>query len=171
MGNSHWDTFWKTISHPLTWVPLYAVLLYLLYRKYPIKQFLLLLIIIGLGVLVSDQLCNFFKLSIARLRPCHDPLLQKVIRRLSCGGKYGFYSGHSSNSFFIAQLMAFVFCRKWPMQVFLFSWASLVAYSRVYLGVHFPLDILMGSCMGYLLGGFFSRLFFYLKEKISFLDL
>ena len=80
-----------------------------------------------------------------------------MMREVKCGGQFGFYSSHASNTFFIVTFLSRLLYRKYKfLPYFLFFWAIVVSYSRIYLGVHFPLDILMGSAMGFLLGGLFS---------------
>ena len=159
LGSDGFDSFWKYVSAIWVWVPFYAMLIYLLYKKLPLNSFIFALIFIALGVTASDQIASIFKNGIQRFRPCHDPSLEGLLREVTCGGKYGFYSAHASSTFFLASYLTFLLKNKVKMIPYiLFPWAAMVAYSRIYLGVHFPLDILMGACMGFLLGGFFSTL-------------
>ncbi len=159
LGNASFDPFWIMVSATWIWVPLYVIFLYLLYKKFGTRNLVFILIFIALGVTVSDQLAGIFKTGISRLRPCHDPSLDGLLREVKCGGQFGFYSSHASNTFFIATLMS-ILLRKTHryLPYFLFFWAALVSYSRIYLGVHFPLDIFMGALMGFFLGGFFATL-------------
>ena len=159
LGSQPFDQFWIMVSETWIWVPLYVIFLYLLYKNFGLRNVIFILIFIALGVTVSDQLAGIFKTGIARLRPCHDPSLDQLVREVKCGGQFGFYSSHASNTFFIATLMSLLLYRKHRfLPYFLFFWAAVVSYSRIYLGVHFPMDILMGAAMGFLLGGFFATL-------------
>ena len=159
LGSKPFDQFWILISDVWIWIPLYVIFLYLLYKNFKFKSLVFIIIFVALGVTVSDQLAGIFKTGIARLRPCHDSTLNHLMRTVKCGGQFGFYSGHASNTFFIANFMSMLLYRKYRfIPYILFFWAATVSYSRIYLGVHFPGDILMGAVMGFLLGGFFSTL-------------
>ena len=159
LGSTPFDQLWIMISATWIWVPLYVIFLYLLFKTFKLRSLIFILIFIALGVTVSDQLAGIFKTGIARLRPCHDPTLTGLMRAVKCGGQFGFYSSHAANTFFIATFMSLLLYKKFKfLPYFLFTWAIIVSYSRIYLGVHFPLDILMGSSMGFFTGGFFATL-------------
>lgn len=159
LGSQPFDQFWILISETWIWVPLYIIFLYLLYKNFKLKSLVFILIFIALGVTVSDQLAGIFKTGIARFRPCHDPALDHIMREVKCGGQFGFYSSHASNTFFISTFMSMLVGRKYRfLPYFLFVWAVIVSYSRIYLGVHFPLDVLMGAVMGFLIGGLFATI-------------
>lgn len=159
LGSPGFDQFWIMISATWIWVPLYVIFLYLLFKNFSVRNLVFILIFIALGVTVSDQLAGIFKTGIARLRPCHDPSLTGLMRTVHCGGQFGFYSSHASNTFFIATFMSLLLHRKYvALPYVLFFWAAVVSFSRIYLGVHFPMDLIMGAGVGFLLGGFFSTL-------------
>ena len=157
LGSSPFDQLWIMISATWIWVPLYVIFLYLLFKNFQVRNLIFILIFIALGVTFSDQLAGIFKTGVSRFRPCHDATLTGLMRAVKCGGQFGFYSSHAANTFFIATFMSMLLYKKYRfLPYILFIWASIVSYSRIYLGVHFPLDILMGSAMGFLLGGLFS---------------
>lgn len=159
LGSSTFDQFWILISSTWIWIPLYVIFLFLLFKNYKVRNLIFILIFIALGVTFTDQLAGIFKTGVSRLRPCHDPTLTSLMRDVKCGGKFGFYSSHAANTFFIATFMSLLLFRKFKLLPYiLFTWAIVVSYSRIYLGVHFPLDILMGSLMGFFTGGFFASL-------------
>lgn len=147
-------------SNKLFWGPLYVYFLWKLYRAFPARYYFVL-VAAFLLILISDQLCNLFKESFMRLRPTHEPHLEGMIHTLKnyTGGMYGFYSGHAANAFAVAVFL--LTALKWkPNYLILiaFSFASLTAYSRIYLGVHYPGDVLFGAFMGSILGYGISKL-------------
>lgn len=170
LGSPGWDGLWMFITNKWSSIPLYILLLILVYRSFGLKKTLLLLVSIALLITVSDQLSNFFKIGVGRLRPCYDPDLSELIRlvKASCGGKYGYFSAHASNSFAIAVFFAHLFRKSYKILVWiLVIWALVVAYSRIYVGVHFPLDILSGALAGTFMGWLFYRLFMLTLRRIS----
>ncbi len=156
------------LSHKYIWIPLYALLLYLLVRIHGKKAFLLIFMV-ALLITVSDQVSvHLFKNVFQRLRPCHEPGLEGMVYTLGrCGGKYGFISSHASNSFAIAAFVGLLLWNKirW-LSLFMLSWAAMVSYSRVYLGVHYPADIVVGGIVGTVEALLVSRLWFWIKSKI-----
>ncbi len=166
LGTESFDAFWLTVSEVWVWLPFYFILCYFLFKNYRLNSFLFALVFIALGVAASDQLANVFKYGVERLRPCHDPSISDIIRKVKCGGQFGFYSAHASNTFFIATFLSILFKNKLkPLPYILFFWAVFVSYSRIYLGVHFPLDVLTGAVVGSLIGWFFARLSLFVFAK------
>lgn len=164
LGTEFWDPFWIKVSEVGIWVPFYALLIVLLFYVLKPKSAAWALLIIALNVVATDQgSVRLFKQQFERPRPCHEPELQDQMRlvKSSCGGKYGFVSSHASNTFGLAMLLGLILKKrlKW-MPALLFFWAAMVAYSRVYLGVHYPADILGGALLGILIGGILARIFF-----------
>lgn len=168
MGVPFWDTFWLVVTNKLTFIPLYALLLYLIYRKMGLKALLLLVLVVGVMIAFTDQMTNLFKyVLVKRPRPCREEDLMEIMRYIAprCG-RYGFFSGHSSNSM-AAAVFAGLLLRpyfKWLIFALLF-WSAMVAYSRIYVGVHYPLDIVCGLAFGGLVGFGFYRLQAYLRHR------
>ncbi|MCF8223580.1 MAG: phosphatase PAP2 family protein [Bacteroidales bacterium] len=164
-----WDKVMVLVSAKLTWVPLYLFILVLLAIKYR-RSFLIIIPLIILTITAADQLSvHAFKEVFMRLRPCHEPSLEGLVHTVNdkCGGMYGFVSSHAANSFAAAVLSIGLLRKKW-FTVLMISWAVLVSYSRVYLGVHYPGDIIAGAVLGALLGYLFYTLYFYFDEKLVY---
>lgn len=162
-----WDKFMVLVSAKLTWVPLYAFILVLLGIKYR-RTLLLIIPIVILLVTASDQLSvHAFKEVFQRLRPCHEPALAGLVHTVNdkCGGMYGFVSSHAANSFAVAVFSLGLLKKKWFTVLILF-WAALVSYSRIYLGVHYPGDIIGGAILGILLAYGFLTMFRLLDERV-----
>ena len=144
-GNETWDGFFLFLTNKLSWIPLYIFLVAWIIKENK-KASYLILIGIGLLVLACDQgSVQLFKNVFERLRPCH--VLENVrLETDGCGGQFGFVSSHASNVFGIAIFIGKILNKK--AFAFLFLWAALVSYSRVYVGVHYPLDIIGGMIWG-----------------------
>ncbi len=150
LGSPYLDSFGLFLSNKFVWIPLYLYLIYRLYQKYG-KSFYIYLIIIILIITLTDQLISsFMKPYFERLRPCKDPTLEDIAIIIGkCLGKYGFASGHAANTFALATFFNIV--DKSTISKLLLIWAAFVAISRVYLGVHYPSDILVGTMVGALI--------------------
>ena len=157
------------LSDKFIWIPLYIFILYLMIKNYGWKSVGILLSI-ALLIGLSDQFSVLIKNSVERFRPTHTEGLKEQIHILNnyFGGSYGFVSSHASNSFALAMISSFFltpFYKNYRWMAFV--WASLVSYSRIYLGVHFPGDIIGGALLGVLLAWLIYRLYMYLSSKCS----
>lgn len=151
LGSESWDGFWMFITNKWGSIPLYVLLLVLCFVKLGWKRTLIILPMVALMIACADQLANAFKYGFERLRPCYTPELEGRFRLVKswCGGQFGYFSAHSSNSFSVALFFGLIFKKhfKWLLPLLL-VWSIAVGYSRIYIGVHFPLDVLTGFFFG-----------------------
>lgn len=148
-----WDRVMWVITGKLTWLPLYLFMLGWLIRNFRWKVLVLILFVTALITLSDQSSVHLFKEVFQRLRPCHNPQISNLVHIVNgkCGGQYGFVSSHAANTFAIA-LFSLLLLKNRYYTIFIIFWASLVSYSRVYLGVHYPGDILGGALVGSILG-------------------
>ena len=165
LGSESFDFFWLLITDKKSSIPLYMFLIYYIYKKLSYKNFFKHLVLIIILIFLTDQTSGFFKDYFQRFRPCHDQDINTLIRivRKGCGGLYGFFSAHAANTFAVATFFYFTLNKYSKNFKYLFFWAIIVSYSRIYIGVHFPIDIIFGACFGITLGYLFSFFF----NKIS----
>lgn len=165
LGSESWDPFWLYITKQLNWWPLFLVVLYLLYRKLSLKQLLLLLLTLTLFFVFTDQMTNLVKNSVQRYRPINDPDLIGFVRKIKGSSSWSYFSGHASNSSGAILLLFMVLKNYYKKAWLLFLFPLIFAYTRLYLGLHFPLDILSGYVFGLLSGYLFFRLYVYVCNK------
>ena len=153
-GGSSWNYFWLLMSEKWVGAPLLLLFFYAIVKFWGYKKALLTLLCIGVLIACTDQLANFFKWGVARPRPCYAANLEGLVQLVknSCGGPYGFFSAHAANSMAVALFMSRLLKERWSWFVFpAVVMALLVGYSRIYIGVHYPLDVLFGFGIGALL--------------------
>jgi undecaprenyl-diphosphatase len=162
------DELMYSISRVWVFFPLFAWWIYLVFKKYGWKKTLLLAAFMGLLVGFTDQTSNRTKHGIKRYRPTHNIEIMDKVHVLHDykGGQYGFFSGHSANCFGIAMLLFLLFSARslWFRSIF-FLWAAITAYSRIYLGVHYPSDIFIGFLVGLFWGYIVYRLIQFTFKK------
>ncbi len=159
LGIEQYDGFWSTVTNITTWIPLFLLFLYLLFQKFDRREALYkFFTIMGLVIFIT-AITHWTKISVARLRPNNTEEINTIIRILKSPTDYSFFSGHASSSFSITTLV-FLFLRKQVKWAFLFFlWPLLFCMSRIYVGVHFPIDIIAGSVVGILSGMLFYGLY------------
>jgi len=155
------------LTQTITWVPLYLLLLYLIYRKDP-KNMAWVIGGVMLTILLADQVSSgFMKPYFERLRPCHDPRWEGMMHAYGrCGGLYGFVSSHAANTFGMATFLTLILRKKQKGIYWLFFYAVVVSYTRIYLGVHYPLDVFFGALVGVLSAYLSWAVVVLLKRKI-----
>lgn len=167
------DDIMKALRNALVWIPLYAFILYWVFRngkKYAWQFILLSLITFAITDYTS---ASILKPALSRIRPCYDPELQDIIRDLvGCGGQFSFPSSHASNHFGLAAFWFYsIYLIKGNKWYWLWVWALVIGYAQVYVGKHYPLDIIGGGMLGYFVGTLsaviFERWLFRPKRFIS----
>lgn len=149
-----WDGVAKTATSTVTWIPLAAVLLYVVIHNNNVKKVWLILLAMAVCVLIADQTASgIFKPMVERFRPAQDPYLMYQIDIVDGyrGGKYGFFSSHASNTFALATFVSLLI-RHSALVWAVYSWALLNCWTRVYLGVHYFGELLVGSIFGAIVG-------------------
>lgn len=137
------------MTETVTWIPFYGILIYFIYRA-DHKGIWWVLGGAALTILISDQVTSgLMKPFFERLRPCHEERLDGVIHNYGrCGGLFGFVSSHAANTFAIATFLNLKIRDNLPYLKWIFLWAFIISYTRIYLGVHYPFDILLGAVIG-----------------------
>ena len=160
LSHQNLDGIMILISNKYVWIPLYLFLIYWLW-KFDKENFKKNLLISILTVIISDLITSsLMKPFFERLRPCNDSDLQELINIVAgCGKKFSFASSHASTTFSLASIFYLISKRKIKL---MFLWSILIGYSRIYLGVHFFLDVIFGFLVGYLT----SNLIYRISKKI-----
>ena len=158
------------VSDKYSWIPFYALLVVVIGIKLRWRSLLLVIPITALLITISDQLSvHLFKNIFERCRPCHNINIQQFVHLVSgCGGKFGFVSSHAANSFALALFTGLLLKKQIRfILLFMIAWAVLVSYSRIYNGVHYPADIIVGALLGLIIGWGCFRLYIYLHERLK----
>lgn len=162
-----WDKIMSAISGILIWVPLYLAILIYLGVRYKRKFIIMLLFIILAATLADQSSVQLFKNIFHRLRPCHEPAFEGLVHLVNgkCGGLYGFVSSHATNSFNVALISLLLIRKRW-FSISIILWALTVGYSRIYLGIHYPGDVICGSMLGAFIGWGMNSLYVLTDKNI-----
>ncbi|WP_457616769.1 phosphatase PAP2 family protein [Lutibacter sp.] len=165
-GSATYDCFWLTVTNPLHWIPLLFILFYAGYKVFGLKKTLLISFLTLLSGITSLFIVNGIKNYIQRIRPLNDSSINSSIRTLIDASDYSFVSGHATVSFTIAFLSFWILKKHYKWSFLIFGFPILFTYSRLYLAVHFPLDVLCGMLLGLVIAKLFFKPihFFILKE-------
>ena len=160
MNSPFWDPIMAWITGKKEWIPFYVLIISGIFYKYRWQGFWVMAGI-GLTIAFADQFASgFCKPFFARPRPCHQPALEGMVHVVGgCGGAYGFISSHAANTFGLAMFLFLLLGKQYRFVSLIFAWAALVSYSRIYVGVHYPADILLGALSGILFGWICYRIY------------
>ena len=165
LGSETYDKLWLIITKQTSWIPFFILLLYLIFKKLGTKQTLYLLLFVAILITCSDQITNLFKYGFQRLRPCSNPAINTKIRIIQSSDTFSFFSGHAANTMAVATFLYFSLKKHFKYLGFLFLWPLIFAYSRIYLGLHYPLDIICGYLCGLTLGFLMFKLYQIAQKK------
>lgn len=166
-GSVFWDAFWVFITNPLHWIPFFIFLYFLGYKAFGSKKAILIALFTASSAATALVLVHFIKNYIQRLRPLNDISINSNIRILMEANDFSFVSGHSTVSFTIAFLSYWVLKKQYKYAMVIFMFPFLFAYSRIYLAVHFPFDILGGMALGFIIAKIFYNI---IKHFVNLFD-
>lgn len=163
LGSEPWDGLWLAITNQLNWAPLFVFIIYLTIKSFGWKRGGFMVLFMILLVAFSDQFTNLIKNSTERLRPINDPEIKDILRTLIQPQSYSFMSGHATTSTFFSVFVVLLLKEKYKYIYLLLFFPLIFSYSRLYLGVHFPIDVSVGIIVGIL----FANLYFFLFKKLD----
>ncbi|WP_159472958.1 phosphatase PAP2 family protein [Dyadobacter sp. 3J3] len=160
------DSLMYWVTYKFTWIPMYLVLLFFTIKTEK-KKAIAIIVTVLVAVILSDKVVSgVMKPYFERFRPCHEPLLAGLVHNVGdCGGLYGFASAHAATSFSLAIVWFQLTKKKMRHVGWLFAWAALYSYSRVYVGVHYPGDIFVGALVGLIVGWICIQLYLIFFKK------
>jgi undecaprenyl-diphosphatase len=165
LGSDTFDPFWELVTRATSWIPIFAIIFYLTFKRLGWRHAVLVISMIIILVTLTDQSTNFFKYYFQRLRPGNNSEIAGYIRAVQHRNSFSFISGHASSSMASAFFLYRVLHPYIKYMGFFFIWPLVFAYSRIYLGLHYPGDILMGYLFGLFTGWLVLKLYIYLRDR------
>lgn len=159
LGESSFDGFWLFITNFIYWVPILLFVFYIAHKRYPQKQAKYIIIFTFLVIGTALVSVEIVKHLVSRIRPCNDIALMPFLKIITQPDNYSFFSGHATVSFGVTTFLYAALRKKIPLILLLYIWPLLFVYSRLYLGVHYPSDILTGTFFGILVAIAFYRIY------------
>ncbi|MBD3724497.1 MAG: phosphatase PAP2 family protein [Flavobacteriaceae bacterium] len=167
LGSAQYDALWLFITKQLHWTPFFILVLYFVQKQIGWKKLGIVVLFIAALIAFTDQITNVFKFTFERLRPCKDLEISSIIRIVKCSNTYSFFSGHASNSMATMTFIFLLMKQNGKNLYWLYIFPLVFAYSRIYLGLHFPSDILTGYFFGILSGTLFFKIYQILSKKYN----
>ena len=152
LGSTVYDPFWIFITKQSNWAPFFLFLLFLVYKKLGAKQTLVIVLTVAILLTINNGITDFVKNYFQRLRPCNDLEIKDIIRNVKPSLTYSFFSGHASNTMAVFVFLFCVLKKHYKYFGLVVFWPFTFAYSRIYLGLHFPTDIFCGFLCGIIMG-------------------
>lgn len=166
LGTPAFDGFWLFITKQLNWIPFFLFLLYLTFKNLGWRNTVLVIIMLSLLITLTDQTTNLFKNTVQRLRPLNNPDIAGFVRGFKYSSSYSFFSGHASNSMACAFFLYHVLKPHVKHMWIIFLWPLIFAYSRIYLALHYPGDILSGFGWGIFTSSLLLILYRFLRKLL-----
>ena len=163
LGSKPFDEIWLLLTNQLNWIPFFLILLFILYKKLGTKKLGIAILIVAALITFTNEITDVIKFSVQRIRPCNDDTLAGLVRVVKDSDTFSYFSGHASNSTASMMLVYLILRRYYKYSYLIFLYPLIFSYSRIYLGLHFPLYIISG----YVFGSFTGILFYFLFEKLS----
>ncbi|MEO9894340.1 phosphatase PAP2 family protein [Aurantibacter sp.] len=164
-GSDTYDSFWKTITKFPTWIPLFVLVIVLLFWRESVKTAISKLITYIAVLLVVQSFVTITKNGIGRLRPNNDETINQIIRAVNQSHNFSFFSGHAAFSFCFATMAVLFLKDKIKLIHLIYIFPILFSFSRIYLGVHFPSDIIVGALVGIIFAFLFKGIYNYFSSK------
>lgn len=167
LGSKPFDEIWLLVTKQLNWIPFFLILLFILYKKLGTKKLGIAILTVAALITFTNEITDVIKFSVQRIRPCNDDTLAGLIRVVKDSDTFSYFSGHASNSTASMMFVYLILRKYYNYSYLIFLYPLIFAYSRIYLGLHFPLDIISGFVFGGCTGIVFSKIYNKIVKKYA----